>query len=176
MDKRYHYSHLNINLNFDRVEELNYEKKPVPMYQEERWRAQGYEHRHINGSVYNMGEPEAWCLQSLNQIATKLELINCGFSFYRMRTMEVMPVHSDHYEIYSNIFNVDIQNIHRAIVFLQPWKPGHYFEIDGDPIVDWSYGNYVIWQGDVPHMAANIGLADRYTLQITGMKNANNKN
>jgi len=35
-------------------------------------------------------------------------------------------------------------------------------------VVNWHAGQVVQWVYDVPHMAANIGLADRYTLQITG--------
>jgi hypothetical protein len=36
------------------------------------------------------------------------------------------------------------------------------------PIVNWKAGHVVEWLYDTPHMAANIGLEPRYTLQITG--------
>jgi hypothetical protein len=58
--------------------------------------------------------------------------------------------------------------IHRAIVFLEDWASGHYLEIDGEPIIKWTAGDVVIWCYDTPHMAANMGLTPRYTLQITG--------
>ena len=32
----------------------------------------------------------------------------------------------------------------------------------------WQAGDTVEWTYDLPHMAANIGLEPRYTLQITG--------
>ena len=30
-------------------------------------------------------------------------------------------------------------------------------------------GDYVMWKNDVPHMAANLGRENRYTMQITGI-------
>jgi hypothetical protein len=58
--------------------------------------------------------------------------------------------------------------IRRAIVLLEDWKPGHYFEIMDIPVVNWTAGTVIQWEYDTPHMAANIGLEPRYTLQITG--------
>jgi hypothetical protein len=54
------------------------------------------------------------------------------------------------------------------LVLLEDWKPGHYFEVAGTPYVNWHSGDIVEWVYNVPHAAANIGLEDRYTLQITG--------
>jgi hypothetical protein len=55
-------------------------------------------------------------------------------------------------------------------VFLEDWQPGHIFEIDGHPLTKYKSGTMVIWQYKTPHMAANLGLTNRYTLQITGIK------
>jgi len=54
------------------------------------------------------------------------------------------------------------------LVLLEDWKSGHYLEADNKPVVDWKAGQVVEWQYDTPHAAANLGLEDRYTLQITG--------
>jgi hypothetical protein len=54
------------------------------------------------------------------------------------------------------------------VVFLENWSSGHYLEIGGDVITNWTAGTVVEWAYDVPHMAANIGLLPRYTLQVTG--------
>jgi hypothetical protein len=53
---------------------------------------------------------------------------------------------------------------------MEDWKSGHYFEIDGKPLVQWKRGDYAIWNYDVPHMAFNMGIEPRYTIQITGMQ------
>ncbi len=53
---------------------------------------------------------------------------------------------------------------------MEDWRSGHYFEVDGNPIMDYKAGTYAWWIGDVEHMAANIGKGYRYTLQLTGHK------
>ena len=64
----------------------------------------------------------------------------------------------------------ELDDCYRILVFLEDWKSGHYFEFNNEPIVNWKSGDYFVWGGKVPHMAANIGIEDRYTLQITGHK------
>ena len=81
-----------------------------------------------------------------------------------------MPVHEDRYKRYIELFNLQGQEyrIRRALVLLEDWKSGHYLEVLGQPVVGWRAGQVVEWVYDTPHMAANIGLEPRYTLQITG--------
>ena len=96
--------------------------------------------------------------------------MDIGTSYYRMDTGTVLPTHGDLYKKYIDIFNLNgkAQSIRRAVVFLEDWKPGHYAEICGEPVVKWHAGDTIIWTYDTPHLAANIGLNPRYTLQITG--------
>ena len=93
-----------------------------------------------------------------------------GTSYYRMNTGTVLPTHVDLYKRYVELFDLEGREhcIHRAIIFLQDWRPGHYAEYEGQPFVKWSAGDVVEWQYDTPHMAANLGLDPRYTLQVTG--------
>ena len=93
-----------------------------------------------------------------------------GTSYYRMDTGVILPNHSDLYKKYVKIFNLEglEYTIKRTIVFLEDWSSGHYFEIDGKPMLEWQAGDAVEWTYDAPHMAANIGEVPRYTLQITG--------
>jgi hypothetical protein len=87
-----------------------------------------------------------------------------------MSTGTVLPTHSDSYKKYIELFGLAGQEstIRRAIVFLQDWAPGHYAEYMSRPMVHWIAGTIVEWTYDTPHMAANLGLTPRYTLQITG--------
>ena len=95
---------------------------------------------------------------------------NIGTSYYRMTTGTVLPTHSDLYKRYVELFALKGKEhtIRRAIVFLEDWKPGHYSEIDGVGIVNWTAGTVLEWSYDTPHAAANIGIEPRHTLQITG--------
>ena len=93
-----------------------------------------------------------------------------GTSYYRMTTGTILPTHADTYRRYIDLFGLTGQesSIRRAIVFLEDWQSGHYFEIDGQALGHWLAGDVVEWAYDTPHMAANIGTTPRYTLQITG--------
>jgi hypothetical protein len=95
---------------------------------------------------------------------------NIGTSYYRMDTGTILPVHQDTYKRYVDLHNLQgqEQTIWRAIVFLEDWQSGHYLEVDGIPFTGWAKGFTPYWNFDTPHLAANIGLTPRYTLQITG--------
>lgn len=86
----------------------------------------------------------------------------------------VLPNHKDSYARFKQIYDItDADDIWRAVVMLEDWQSGHYLEIDSHAIVNWRAGDAFIWQNDVPHLAANIGETNRYTLQITGVPNEN---
>jgi hypothetical protein len=134
-----------------------------------RWISQGYSNK-ITGDLCDMRH----CLPSWSAKFIKIYEAqgwkDVGLAFYRMPTGTVMPVHSDLYRRYIEVFNLQGKetSIRRALVLLEDWKPGHYLEVGGKPYVDWRAGDIVEWTYDEPHAAANVGLEDRYTLQITG--------
>lgn len=133
------------------------------------WLSQGYLSK-ICGDLCDMRHRlPAWA-DKFVKIYTEMGWQDIGLAFYRMPTGTVMPVHIDLYKRYIEVFNLNGQEtrIRRAIVFLEDWKPGHYSEVNGHPHVNYKAGYTVEWHYDTPHMAANIGLEDRYTLQITG--------
>ena len=93
-----------------------------------------------------------------------------GVNYYRMETGCILPLHSDIYKQYTEMFNLRLDQVERVLLFMEDWKSGHYFEVDGNPIMDYVAGTYAWWTGEVEHMAANIGKGYRYTLQLTGHK------
>lgn len=98
-------------------------------------------------------------------------LNDIGLTVFKMTTGEILPVHFDTYSYYKKIFKLgNDANIFRTIVMLDDWRSGHYLEVNGTPFVGWKAGDWFEWSNDTPHMAANIGLEPRYTLQITGWK------
>lgn len=143
-----------------------YTKQPVTDKELEAWREMGYMHESFTGVMYGGKNPMPnW----VYDIASMLNLSNPGFVFYKMVTGDIMPTHVDHFRKYCEIFNVDRESVRRAVVFLEDWKIGHYFDIGGEAIVNYKAGTYVVWSCNEPHFAANIGVEDRYTLQITGI-------
>lgn len=99
------------------------------------------------------------------------ELSTKVYQISKMTAGMILPQHVDRYQTYRHNNNIkDIDSIHRIIVFLDNWQPGHYLEVNGEPFVKWQAGDWVCWQGQTPHLAVNLGKEDRYTLQITGIK------
>jgi hypothetical protein len=120
-----------------------------------QWTAQGYSSKFV-GELCDMRHrlPD-WSRRFIEMFEGQ-GWKDVGIAFYRMRTGTILPVHSDLYKRYIELFDLQGQEhtIHR--------------ELRGVPVVDWKAGSVVEWVYDCPHMAANIGLEDRYTLQITG--------
>ena len=101
---------------------------------------------------------------------TTLGWQDIGTSYYRMDPGSSLPEHVDTYKKYIELFDLKGQEsrIHRAVIFLEPWQSGHYAECDGVPYTNWIAGFTLLWNWDAPHMAANMGMIPRYTLQVTG--------
>ena len=156
----------------DEYKKLNYINEPFnDVKNTSLWLGQGYQPK-FTGDMCDMRSTQPrWNDKFVDHFA-QLGWKNIGTSYYRMNTGTVLPVHRDLYLKYINLFNLQgqEQTIRRAIVFLEDWKSGHYFEALDVPITEWKAGQTVEWEYDTPHMAANIGLEDRYTLQITGWK------
>jgi len=135
------------------------------------WKKLGYTQTRFTGDMYDMRNPEPQWIDPFRKIFPWRYF---SWSVYRMGPGTVLPQHSDTYQRFREIYGVtDIDSIYRAIVFLEPWQSGHYFEIDSTPIVSWAAGDTVIWHSDLEHVAANMGITDRYTLQITGVPDEN---
>jgi hypothetical protein len=133
------------------------------------WLDLGYPNK-FTGDMCDMRSPQPMWNERIIKIFEKYGWQDIGTSYYRMGPGTILPMHSDLYIKYIDLFNLQGQeaNIKRAIVFLENWSSGHYLEICGDVITNWTAGTVVEWAYDAPHMAANLGTLPRYTLQITG--------
>lgn len=154
----------------DEYKKLNYIQEPFnDVALVSQWIGQGYQPK-FTGDMCDMRSQQPVWNQRFIDIFVGLGWKDIGTSYYRMNTGTVLPTHSDLYLKYIELFNLKGREhtIRRAIVFLEDWQPGHYAEYMDQPYVDWRAGSVVEWYYDTPHMAANLGLAPRYTLQITG--------
>jgi hypothetical protein len=153
--------------------DLQYINEPFnDTFQMHAWQAQGYAN-HFTGDMCDMRSPQpAWNKRFVNLFQDQ-GWQDVGTSYYRMRTGTVLPTHRDLYLKYIELYDLKGREhtIRRAIVFLEDWQPGHYAEYLDQAFVNWRAGAVVEWTYDTPHMAANMGLTPRYTLQITGHVN-----
>jgi hypothetical protein len=150
----------------DDFKNLRFVKQPVTQEEINEWRSKGYYHNNFTGSMYDSRNtmPE-W----VNVVSERFpSLTDKTYTIYCMNTLEIMTTHVDHFRRYCEIFNIDKSKVRRILIFLEDWKPGHYFEVAGSGIVNWKAGDYCMWEPHVAHAASNIGIEPRYTLQITG--------
>ena len=134
-----------------------------------RWISQGYQSK-ICGDLCDMRHRLPTWNDKFIQHFESMGWRDIGCAYYRMTSGTVMPVHSDRYKRYIEVFNLQGREhtIRRALILLEDWKSGHYLEVMDMPFVKWTAGQVVEWNYDTPHMAANLGIEPRYTLQITG--------
>lgn len=131
-----------------------------------QWRMLGYTQTKFTGDMYDMRFPAT---EWLNKFSSCFAFANLCWSVYRMTPGSVLPTHSDTYSRYRLIHDLDRSaDVIRIIVYLEDWQSGHYTEMAGSPVTGWRAGDWVSWYNDFPHLAANIGHTDRYTLQLTG--------
>jgi hypothetical protein len=157
----------------DEYKQLNYIHEPFNDPENiSLWLGQGYQSK-FAGDMCDMRSPQPSWNQRFIDIFEGQGWQDIGTSYYRMNTGTVLPTHNDLYLKYVDLFNLKGREhtIRRAIVFLEDWQPGHYFEGMGRPYTDWKAGQVVEWPYDTPHLAANLGTTPRYTLQITGHVN-----
>lgn len=168
MIKRWHRGHIGRFWD-EQYLSLPYTQQPLMQYEIDDWISKGYDHvKSFSGSMYDNRNPMPSWTENFRGVFHMCK--DLTFTFYKMNTLEIMPEHVDHFNTYAKIHEVEKKNIIRILVMLENWKPGHYLEIDGIGITNWISGDYFVWENDVPHAAANIGIEPRYTLQITATK------
>lgn len=89
-------------------------------------------------------------------------------SSIRQRPGCVIPWHRDtFYQISQR--HPDRQQLKiRANVFLEDWKIGHMIQYDDSVVTHWKQGEGLIWDSSVLHLGANVGMQNKFTLQISG--------
>jgi hypothetical protein len=133
------------------------------------WLELGYPNK-FTGQMCNMQKTQPEWNSQVVDIFTASNWKDIGTCYYKMDPGTILPMHQDLYKRYVDIFNLQGKEhtIRRAIIFLEDWQSGHYLECCGDAIANWSAGTVVEWKYDAPHLAANMGVTPRYTLQVTG--------
>jgi hypothetical protein len=154
----------------DAYQHLDYVKEPFNNANDtKRWTDMGFAENFV-GAMCDMRRTQPVWNNHIIAEFTRRGWKDVCTSYYRMDPGTILPNHIDTYKRYIEVFKLENQHqgIYRAIVFLEDWASGHYLEIAGKPVVNWSAGDVAVWWYDTPHMAANMGYTPRYTLQITG--------
>jgi hypothetical protein len=149
---------------------LNYQQEPFnDAVTVERWQRLGFTPP-FTGEMCDMRQSQPSWNNQFIEIYKQRGWRDIGTSYYRMWPGTVLPSHRDTYNTYIKLFGLEDRphTIRRAVVFLEQWQSGHYFEGGDEVVTGWEAGDVVEWEYDLEHIAANLGTAPRYTLQITG--------
>jgi aspartyl/asparaginyl beta-hydroxylase (cupin superfamily) len=85
----------------------------------------------------------------------------------------VNPMHRDTFYQINKKFPNDSRVKVRANIQLLDWKAGHFLQFNDTVVTHWKANTGYMWDSDVLHLAANAGLEDRYSLQISGFLKLN---
>lgn len=80
---------------------------------------------------------------------------------------QIIPNHKDYHAVLQEKYGPG--DTWRYLIFLEDWKPGHYFEIQGQPVVKWQAGDWVKFHRSEWHLGGNMGWEPFYSAQITVM-------
>jgi hypothetical protein len=106
---------------------------------------------------------------NIELLQSEFKFEHLSWSFYKMAPGTILPEHVDIFTKFKQLYDTKGKTIVRSLMMMEDWKPGHYLDINGVASTNWKAGDYYTWEEDCPHTAANIGITNRYTLQITGL-------
>ena len=172
MTSRWHRDNIEPFWSRESITSLNFQLEKLSADQDlNKWTKLGYvaQPSRLTGLECDMKKKQPiWNSQLIDWFETTYKVRDTGINYFKMLTDTVLPVHIDTFTKYRTIFDCKQSDCVRVIVFPFDWESGHYFEIKNVAITNWSAGDYVMWQGEVPHMAANMGVTPRYSIQLTG--------
>ena len=67
--------------------------------------------------------------------------------------------------------HTNIKNLVRVNIFLEDWKIGHIVQTMKKTYSHWKQGDYIIWDSSIEHLASNLGIINKLTLQFSGSYN-----
>jgi hypothetical protein len=81
---------------------------------------------------------------------------------------QCLPLHYDGFEGFKRLYGKDGST--RFFVAISDWDWGHVLQVHDNIISNWQPGDTYIIPAGVCHASANFGIAPKYTLTITGVR------
>ncbi len=138
----------------------------------EIWQESGIKKNQTKIYLHQMMQPYHWMNNIVKQIDETFNLLHCSYAFHKIKPGNFLGIHSDKFSFFKQTYNIsDSSKIKRVIIFVEDSQDGHILIVNNKCYINWKKGEYVSWTGSDPHLAANLGVCDRYTLQVTGISN-----
>lgn len=85
----------------------------------------------------------------------------------------IITLHRDTFFQINKKFPTDTRTKVRANIYLKEWEVGHIIQYkdlsdEWQTSTHWHQGEGFLWDSNILHIGANIGLTDKFTLQISG--------
>jgi hypothetical protein len=118
-----------------------------------------------NSSIWQMFDEESpeWVHQLAKQIPQDFE--HHVVSVINIPPGQTVPYHQDKHYMLQERYGIG--ETWRYLIFLEDWKPGHYFEVSDQPIVKWSSGEWIKFHQQDWHLGGNMGFEPFYSAQVT---------
>ena len=117
-----------------------------------------------NSSIWQMFDDSPDWVHELADLVPP-DFINHVVSVIQINPGQTIPLHQDRHYILQKKFGAG--DTWRYLIFLEEWQTGHYFEIQGIPVVSWRAGDYIKFHRSQWHLAGNMGTHPFYSAQIT---------
>jgi hypothetical protein len=102
------------------------------------------------------------------QIGKQLGMEVITVSSIRQLPGSVIPWHKDTFYQINQQFPERTDLKVRANIYLEDWKIGHIIQFDNTVDFNWKQGNGWLWDSDLLHLGANVGMQNKFTLQVSG--------
>jgi hypothetical protein len=120
-------------------------------------------------SIYNYHEPNLMPNCVYDYIKPHFNFLNnLSIAVNFFKPGQYLPLHSDLYQKYIKVHNVNPKNIIRFIIMLEDSSPGQIIQIKNYCIGFWKSGDCFNWKYNTLHAFYNFSMNDRYAMQITG--------
>ena len=97
-------------------------------------------------------------------------LDHCTLAINLLRPGQYVPMHSDTYEVWMKVFNVnDIDRIFRSVIMVEDRCVGQFNEVGNTVVSSWKAGECISWLSTERHSAYNFSTKPRYAIQVTGL-------
>ena len=83
----------------------------------------------------------------------------------------VIPLHNDTFFQIKKRYPDRKETMVRANIFCENWKHGHFLQYNSTVDSNWKQGQGHMWDSEVLHIGANVGMENKYTLQVSGFLN-----
>ena len=127
----------------------------------------GHNLENMQTSFYHENRSMPDCVSKVKEKFSFLK--NTGIAITRLTPGSYLPWHSDGYDRYRTVYNVqDVNSICRILVMIEDSEPGQYIHIGDQIFCKWKAGDWFSWRGLTMHATANLSTKVRYIFQITG--------